>query len=222
MRLQRYLVSGILTVVPLWVTYLIFEFIFERLSNVGMPWIRALAGQIRSDSPNLAQWLLDSSFQSTLAALITLVGLYLLGWSVNHVMGKRIVGGFEALLNRMPGIKGVYGAVKKLVNVFEHRPENGQRVVLIAFPTPEMKTVGLVTRTLIDTQTGKELSAVFVPTTPNPTSGYLEIIPSERLTPTDWTLEQAMSFIVSGGAVAPDGVSYDGPKAPQRSEPPPA
>jgi uncharacterized membrane protein len=219
MRLQRYLVSGILTVVPLWVTYLIFEFIFDRLSSFGMPWIRALAAQIRSDSPNLAQWLLDSSFQSTLAALITLVGLYLLGWSVNHVMGKRIVGGFESLLNRMPGIKGVYGAVKKLVTVFEHRPENGQRVVLIAFPTPEMKTVGLVTRTLIDAQTGKELSAVFVPTTPNPTSGYLEIIPSERLTPTDWTMEQAMSFIVSGGAVAPERVSFDGPKAAERSAP---
>jgi uncharacterized membrane protein len=57
--------------------------------------------------------------------------------------------------------------------------------------------------------TGRELAAVYVPTTPNPTSGYLEIVPVEHLVSTDWTMDEAMTFIVSGGAIAPDGILYD-------------
>jgi len=71
--------------------------------------------------------------------------------------------------------------------------------------------------------TGRELAAVYVPTTPNPTSGYLEIVPLEKITPTDWTVDQAMSFIISGGAVAPDTIPFDPPPAaPVTSAPPPS
>jgi uncharacterized membrane protein len=59
--------------------------------------------------------------------------------------------------------------------------------------------------------TGRELAAVYVPTTPNPTSGYLEIVPVEKMTPTDWTVDQAMSFIISGGAVSPDSIPFAPP-----------
>jgi uncharacterized membrane protein len=68
--------------------------------------------------------------------------------------------------------------------------------------------VGLVTRTLVDDATGRELAAVYVPTTPNPTSGYLEIVPLERVTSTDWSIDEAMNFIISGGAVAPGTIPY--------------
>jgi len=72
-----------------------------------------------------------------------------------------------------------------------------------------MKTVGLVTRTFSDAVTGRELAAVYVPTTPNPTSGYLEIVPVDKLTSTDWDLDEAMTFIISGGAIAPDQIYYE-------------
>ena len=64
--------------------------------------------------------------------------------------------------------------------------------------------VGFVTRVMIEEGTGREMAAVFIPTTPNPTGGYLEVVPLDELTPTDWTMDQAMAFIISGGAVAPD------------------
>ena len=73
-----------------------------------------------------------------------------------------------------------------------------------------MRAVGLVTRTLEDEQTGEKLAAVYVPTTPNPTSGYVEIVPVSRLVSTDWTLDEAMNFLVSGGAVGPEAVRYRG------------
>jgi len=72
-----------------------------------------------------------------------------------------------------------------------------------------MKTVGFVTRVLNDQHTGRQLAAVYVPTTPNPTSGYLEIVPLESLVATDWSMDEAMAFIISGGAVAPDHIRYE-------------
>jgi len=71
-----------------------------------------------------------------------------------------------------------------------------------------MKTVGFVTQTMIDEDTGQKLAAVYVPTTPNPTSGYLEIVPVEHLVSTDWSMDEAMTFIISGGAVAPERLNY--------------
>src|SRR5579875_3719438 len=71
------------------------------------------------------------------------------------------------------------------------------------FPLVGPKSVGFVTRTFLD-ESGREVAAVYVPTTPIPTGGYLELVPTERLIATDWTMDQAMAFIVSGGAVGPD------------------
>ena len=86
-----------------------------------------------------------------------------------------------------------------------------QRVVLIDFPSRDLKAVGLVTRTLQDAKTGEALAAVYVPTTPNPTSGYLEIVPVSRIVSTDWTLDEAMNFLITGGAVAPESIDFHGP-----------
>jgi len=94
-----------------------------------------------------------------------------------------------------------------------------ERVVLISFPTERMRTVGLVTRTLTDARTGQELAAVYVPTTPNPTSGYLEVVPIEDLVSTNWTIDEAMNFIISGGAIAPDSIPFSREPATEASSP---
>ena len=77
-----------------------------------------------------------------------------------------------------------------------------------------MKAVGFVTRVLRDEASGAELAAVYVPTTPNPTGGYLELVPMDKLTPTDWTVDQAMTFIISGGAVSPGRIPFSGAAGP--------
>jgi uncharacterized membrane protein len=205
---KRYLLTGVLTVIPLWFTWVVFDFILGQLSQFGMPWVRALSKNIQHDSPALAQWLLNHWFQDILAALITLIALYALGWSVNFVLGRRIIHALESALDRLPLVQTVYGSAKKLITSLQPRSDGLQRVVLIEFPTPQMKAVGFVTRLLIDEDSGEELAAVYVPTTPNPTSGYLEIIPRHRLIATDWSIDEAMTFIISGGAVAPEKIHY--------------
>lgn len=205
---QRYLITGILTVIPIWITWLVFEFIFKQLSGMGMPWVRALSRGLRQTSPALSEWLVASWFHSGLAVVLTLLALYLLGWIATLVIGKRLIGLLDWFMNRIPLVQTIYGGVKKLLTALQQKPDRVQRVVLIPFPTPEMKTVGFVTRVLRDHHTGRELAAVYVPTTPNPTSGYLEIVPLDKVVSTDWTIDEAMTFIISGGAVAPDEINY--------------
>jgi len=209
-HLRKYLLAGVLTAIPVWVTWLVFDFVFRQLSRVGTPWVRALANA----QPNLADWLLTPWVQNLLAALLTLLLLYLLGLIATLVIGRRLIALFEALVRRIPLVKKIYGSTKQLLSVLQQQPKGTKRVVLIEFPCPGMKVVAFVTRTFRDGKTGQELAAVYVPTTPNPTSGYLEIMPLEQVTPTDWTLDEAMSFIISGGAIAPDTLSY-APAAPQ-------
>jgi uncharacterized membrane protein len=120
------------------------------------------------------------------------------------VIGQRILHAFDTLLQRIPLVQTIYGGTKKLMAVLQNKPSGLQRVVLVDFPRKGMKVVGFVTRVMIEDGTGREMAAVYIPTTPNPTGGYLEVVPVSELTPTDWTMDQAMAFIISGGAVAPD------------------
>jgi uncharacterized membrane protein len=213
-NLQRYLVAGVLTLIPLWVTWIALSFLLGQLSSFGRPWVQGLARAVRGFSPAVAEILLHPWFETLLALLLTLLGLFVLGWATTHVIGRRVLRYFERLLDRIPLVQAIYGSVKKLVSAFQMKPGGVQRVVLIDFPSRQMKAVGLVTRTVFDYQTGKELAMVYVPTTPNPTSGYMEIVPVERLTPTDWTVEEAMLFIVSGGTSGPERFAFGETRAP--------
>jgi len=208
-KAQRYILTGVLTVIPLWFTYAVFEFFLRHLSRIGLPWARALSHRIEQSWPQLASWILADWFQNSLAVLLTILALYLLGWIATRVIGRRIIDLFELIIHRIPVVQSVYGAIKKFISVLQTKPDEVQRVVLIEFPSRDMKTVGFVTRVMTDADTGRQLAAVYVPTTPNPTSGYIEIVPIEKLVSTNWSMDEAMTFIISGGAIAPDNIHYE-------------
>ena len=205
---RRNIIAGLFTFIPIWVTWLILNILFRLLSDLGEPAARALAAVARPYSAEAALWFAHPWFHTGLAIVLMLVLLFTLGWLATWVLGQRILKAFDALMAKIPFVKKVYGSTKQLVDILRERPDGIQRVVLIDFPSPEMKTVGFVTRTLIDEHTGDELAAVYVPTTPNPTSGYLEIVPVSRITATEWTMDEAMTFVISGGAVGPDRMAY--------------
>jgi len=205
---SRYVLIGLITAAPLWVTWLVFDFLFTQLSKLGTPWVIALARALRAFSPPLADWLLESWFQSLLAAVLSLVLFYLLGWFASRVIGRRILDGLESVLQRIPLVAAIYGGTKRFLSVVKERPAGVQRVVLIPFPTPEMRAVGFVTRVVEDEATGAKIAAVYVPTSPNPTSGYIELVPLEQVTPTDWTIDEAMSFVMTGGATSPERIRF--------------
>lgn len=219
LRLKRYLLTGLLTFIPLWVTWLVFKFVLGMLAGIGAPLVNALLGGLALVAPHAAETLNTQWLTFIIALLITLAALYLLGWLANRVIGQRFINAFDGLLARIPVVQTIYGGTKKLMAVLQNKPSGVQRVVLVEFPRRGMKVVGFVTRVMIEDGTGREMAAVFIPTTPNPTGGYLVVLPLDELTPTDWTMDQAMAFIISGGAVAPDtlpaspaALRHDAPK----------
>jgi uncharacterized membrane protein len=213
-HIGRYVLIGLLTVAPLWVTWLVFQFVLSRLSRAGSPGVAAVATMVRPLSPTAYDVIMHPAFSFGLAVLITLLGLYLLGRATTLVIGRRLIATMEALLKRIPLAHPIYIATKRFIAAMREQPVGTQRVVLISFPSAEMKTIGLVTKVMRDADTGREVAAVYVPTSPNPTSGYIEIVPIERITETDWTMEEAMRFIMTGGTNAPDTIRYGHDPAP--------
>jgi len=203
LHLQRYLITGLLTFIPLWLTWVVFAFIFSFLSRFGAPIVSGLFAGLSSVFPGSAAWLSQVWLQSIIAFVATVVALYLVGWAADRVFGQRLLAALDGMIERIPLVHSIYGGAKKLMTLMQTKPAGTQRVVLIGFPTPEMKTFGFVTRVFKNTH-GRELAAVYVPTTPNPTGGYLEIVPTDQLIATDWSVDQAMAFIISGGAIGPD------------------
>ena len=203
LHLQRYLITGLLTFIPLWLTWVVFAFIFSFLSRFGAPIVSGLFAGLSSVFPGSAAWLSQVWLQSIIAFVATIVALYLVGWAADRVFGQRLLAALDSMIERIPLVHSIYGGAKKLMTLMQTKPAGTQRVVLIGFPTPEMKTFGFVTR-VFRTPEGRELAAVYVPTTPNPTGGYLEIVPTDELIATDWSVDQAMAFIISGGAIGPD------------------
>jgi len=153
--------------------------------------------------PGAAGWLSQEWFQSIIAFIGTVIAFYVVGFATSRVFGQRLLDAFERLIGRIPLVHTIYGGTKKLMTMLSTKPAGTQRVVLIDFPSPELKSIGFVTRVFSDSA-GREMAAVYVPTTPNPTGGYLEIVPMTKLVATDWSMDQAMAFILSGGAVGPD------------------
>jgi len=205
LHVKRYLITGLLTFVPLWLTWVVFKFIFTFLSHVGAPLIAGLFGGLSTVFPGAATWLSQEWLQSIIAFISTVLAFYFVGFASDRVFGQRLLTTFEDLIGRIPLVQTIYGGTKKLMTMLSTKPAGTQRVVLIDFPSPELKSVGFVTRVFVD-KAGRELAAVYVPTTPNPTGGYLEIVPMEKIIATDWSMDQAMAFILSGGAVGPDGL----------------
>jgi uncharacterized membrane protein len=205
--LKRLFLAGLLTLLPIWLTWVVVKFVFVLLSDTSRPLIGPLLANAASGNARLS-WLTDPWVQTAIALVATLAVILLSGFMAQRVVGQTLLGWFEGLVRRIPLANTIYGSARQLLDILQTKPDGTQRVVLIDFPNKEMKTLGFVTKVMREEGTGRELAAVYVPTTPNPTSGYLEIVPVEKMTPTDWTVDQAMSFIISGGAVSPDTIPF--------------
>ena len=206
--LQRLFLTGLLTLLPIWLTWVVVKFVFVLLSGISSPVVVPLSEQIAASFPHYLGWIKVEWMQDIIALAATLLVILSVGVLSRRVIGQRLLRWFGAVIKRIPLASIIYDSAKKLLDMLQTEPGSTQRVVLIDFPHRDMKSVGLVTRVMKEEGSGRELAAVYVPTTPNPTSGYLEIVPVELLTPTDWTVDQAMSFIISGGAVAPETMPF--------------
>ncbi len=200
--LQRNILAGIVTIAPLFVTYLIFSFVLGILAKAGQP-VLWLMGALFPETAVNRPWV-----QFLLGILLTLVLLYVVGRITSEVVGRKAFEWFESALDRLPLVAKVYGAVRQLLDSMTGKRETSQRVVLVDFPIPGHKCIGFLTRTFADTATGEPLAAVLLPNAINPTSAILQILPMGLVTETEMTMEQAMSMLLTGGAVGPETVHF--------------
>lgn len=186
-HVERTLVAGILVLLPIGITLLIFKFFFDLLDPILKKPVAQLPGL--SEVPGLGF--------GTLVVLVYFVGIV-----ASLVVGRRLIGFGHRILEVIPVVKSIYGttrsAVELLSNTNEHRYSG---VVLIDFPRPGIQSIGLVTSQMIDTN-GEKMLAVYIPTTPIPSSGFLVIAPEKSVTHTEMSVDDAMRVIISGGILA--------------------
>ena len=190
--------SGLLLLAPLVVTVWAFSKIVELAGGTFRPLYEHYLPQSLQRIP---------FFWDLVATIVVLFLVTLLGFLSNYVFGKFFLSVFERFIERIPGIGAVYNSVKQIVTTFGTQNRNlFNKVVMVEFPRDGMWTLGFLTNKQQGEPHGKigtNTWTVFVPTTPNPTSGFLIMLPAEKVIELEMAVGDGMKMIISGGAVVP-------------------
>ena len=186
--------AGILVILPLVVTFVILKFLFDTFDPIIKDLIEELAPRYAFPGMGIAG----------LALIIYLVGLI-----TTHILGRRLIEFGHGVVDLVPVVRGIYRTARQATDVLSTVADGSQgkysAVVFIEFPGYGLRSIGLVTAKMRD-ENGDTLLAVYCPTSPFPTSGFLCIIPEDRVTYTDLPVEDAMKLIVSAGIASPDSI----------------
>lgn len=195
-RLQRYLVAGILVWVPLAVTFALVYLAVDITDNT----LLLIPEQYRPDS------LLGFHIPG-LGVILALIVLLVTGVLAANFVGRALVSGWESLLERIPFVRAVYSAAKKFSEiVFSDSSESFKKVLLIEYPRRGLYSLAFQTATdlgEVQARTGEDVVCCFVPTTPNPTSGLIIIVPKKDVTELDMEIDEALKMIISLGVIVP-------------------
>ncbi len=148
-------------------------------------------------------------YWSVLAFALAVILISLIGLLARYYIGKRMLEWLDTAMMKVPLLNKVYGAIKQLNAAFSGNKNSFKTVVLVEFPGPENYAVGFLTNEAqgeVQKKSGKILVAVFIPTTPNPTSGFLILVPEEKVTKLDMSVADGIKYIVSLGSITPEPV----------------
>ena len=194
--MKRYFITGLLIWAPLgitiWVLSLILGMMDQSIMLLPSEWQpRALLG---FHLPGMG-------------ALLTLLVVFVTGLLTANFIGQRLVRWWEALLHRIPVVRSVYQSVKQISDtVFSPSGQAFRQAVLVQYPRPGSWTIGFLTGTPggeIAAHLGKDMVSLYVPTTPNPTSGFFLMVPKADVVELDMSVEDALKYLISMGVVAP-------------------
>lgn len=202
-------VRGVILVLPLLVTVWLLGLLFTAINRNVAPLVRRLLewGRI----PGTESWLAPVAIP-VVSLLLTAASIYLLGLVAGNLAGRRLLTLVESWILRIPLVKGIYGSARQLLNAFGASGTRAfSKVVLLEYPRAGLWTLGFVTTEVvhkIEHHGGTTVPTVpvFLPTTPNPTSGWMILVPTSDLRELDISIEDAIKLIVSGGIVAPEDI----------------
>lgn len=191
-RFATRMASGIFALIPIIVTFMVLRFLFNASAGILLPIIDSAVGAW----PPVAR--------AALAIGILLVAVYVLGEITARAVGRKALSLVEDVVLRLPFVKVVYSVSKQVASAFQgSRARAFKSVVYLDFPYRGVKAVGFVTSSF-QKPDGTAWSTVFVPTTPNPTTGFLQLVPTSDLERTDMTVEEGIKVIMSLGVLRPE------------------
>jgi len=210
--LRRYFVAGLLAFAPIGITIWALAFIIRRLDNLLLPALIDALFPSLDEPPDLPPFV---------GALFTLLVILLAGVIVRHFFGHELVRLGERILSRVPVARSIYYGVKQLFEAIlssSDTQSSFSRVVLVEYPRRGMWGIAFVTGAvrgpLRDAFAETRMLNCFIPTTPNPTSGFYLIVPEADVREVDLTVEDAFKIIMSAGLVSPDRLSTRQPPLP--------
>ncbi len=192
---RRAFVTGFITLAPVLITLYVIWVI-----------VGAIGGKLASVLSHfpLLGWIPD--FFLTIISILILIGIiYLVGIFSSSFIGAEILGYSESIIEKIPFIRSIYVGSKQLINAFSSSGQSFSRAVLVEFPYEGSFAVGFVTNSRKWQSGGVNYINVFIPTTPNPTSGWYIIVEESRVKYLDMSIEDAVKMVVSGGLVIPPG-----------------
>ena len=199
--LRNGFISGIVLVAPLGVTLFVISLLMD---NIGKPASRMIFGPILQVDFERGVW---AYLLGTASILVVILLIVVVGLLSKLVVARFFVNLGEVLLSKVPFISTIYKSVKQIVDTFAQQQKAiFQETVLIEYPRKGVYAIGFLTSTAkgeVQEKTSQSLVNVFVPTTPNPTSGFLLMLPETDVTHLDMPVGDGMKLIISGGAVAP-------------------
>ena len=201
-HLKNALIAGILTLVPLGVTFFILGFLFRKIGG----W---LPNTIDSYFPEAKYpFLFGTVVQTVIGLILTILIIYLTGLIVSNFIGRRLLGATEQFLSKIPIVREVYAPVKQIMQMILHPSESNKfkRAVAIRAPNSPFRIIGFVTGEVEEIDNPHPLVTVFVPTSPNPTTGVMLFCDPEILYDINLRAETAMKMLISGGLVAPSNI----------------
>ena len=187
-RLRNYFITGIVVLIPIGITVYLTIFLVSISSKI-------LPKEINPN--NYLPYDIPGVEILTAIALITLIG-----WLSLSFLGKKLLGIFDNILKKIPILRTIYSAIVQMTETFTKTDKDKKNVVLVEYPRKGSWAVGFATKDNegeISNKTNKKLVNVFIPTTPNPTSGFLLMFPKNEIVYLDMSFEEASKFIVSAG-----------------------
>ena len=193
-----------MSIIPLTITYWIIQYLFIFFSVPGKKIINIFYDT--QSIKNIYIYQISIILEYLAGFILTILFLYFLGIIISNVLGKKLYLYFEDILNKIPFVSKVYKTVKNITDTISNQNNNSfQKVVIIQYPRKGLWTYAMVTGECINSNK-EEFYNLFVPTTPNPTSGYLIIIKKENVIDTDISVDDGLSIIISGGMVSPESI----------------
>jgi|UniRef100_UPI00404A20E9 uncharacterized membrane protein len=194
-------ITGLVLLAPLVVTIWALRKIIDAVGGTFRPLFFVFLPEFLRDRPSL------NIVWDILSTLIVLLLVTLLGYVSRHMFGRYLLSVGERIMLSIPGVNAVYTTVKQIVDTFGSQKRNlFSKVVLIEFPRKDAWVIGFLTskaRGEAQAKTEQEVWTVFVPTTPNPTSGFLILVPIKDIVELEMSVGEGMKLIISGGGVVP-------------------